>query len=206
MAVESVLADPRAGMALGGRSVTVTLLAADLRGFTSMSEQLSPEEVVRQLNAYHAVMLRELERHGGVLDKFIGDGTLAVFGLGSGEGQDHGAAAAVACARGMLSALERLNQTRAAAELPPLRMGIGVHTGQVVAGNIGVPGIRLEFTVIGDAVNTAARLETYTKEVGTPALVSAETARRLGDGHGLRALPSLRVRGREQTVDVFALD
>ncbi|WP_395825730.1 adenylate/guanylate cyclase domain-containing protein [Archangium minus] len=206
VAVERVLEDPRAGMALGGRSVTVTLLATDLRGFTSMSEKLSPEEVVRQLNAYHATLLEQVERHGGTLDKFIGDGALVVFGFGAQDtpDADHGAAAALACARDMLEGLERLNGERAQAGLPPLRMGMGVHTGPVVAGNIGVPGVRLEFTVIGDAVNTAARLEGLTKEAGVPVLISAETVARLL-GPVLRELPAMRVRGKDEAVRVFTL-
>jgi class 3 adenylate cyclase len=206
VAVERVLEDPRAGMALGGRSVTVTLLATDLRGFTSMSEKLSPEEVVRQLNAYRATLLEQVERHGGTLDKFIGDGALVVFGFGTPESPqaDQGAAAALACARDMLDALERLNRERAQAGQAPLRMGIGVHTGLVVAGNIGVPGVRLEFTVIGDAVNTAARLEGLTKEAGVPVLISSETVSRL-EGPSLRELPAMRVRGRDKAVRVFTL-
>jgi adenylate cyclase len=206
VAVERVLEDPRAGMALGGRSVTVTLLATDLRGFTSMSEKLSPEEVVRQLNAYHATLLEQVERHGGTLDKFIGDGALVVFGFGTQDTPeaDHGAAAALACARDMLEGLERLNVERARTGLPPLRMGMGLHTGPVVAGNIGVPGVRLEFTVIGDAVNTAARLEGLTKEAGVPVLISAETVARLR-APTLRELPAMRVRGKDEAVRVFTL-
>ncbi|MFL5346896.1 MAG: adenylate/guanylate cyclase domain-containing protein [Hyalangium sp.] len=206
LAVERVLEDPHSGMALGGRSVTVTLLVADLRGFTAMSEKLPPEEVVRQLNTYHGSMLEQVERHGGTLDKFIGDGALVVFGLGAQEapGTDHGARAALACARDMLSALERLNRDRASAGLPPLRMGIGLHTGPVVAGNIGVPGVRLEFTVIGDAVNTAARLEGLTKDAGVPVLLSAETVARL-DKPALRELPAMRVRGKDEPVRLFTL-
>jgi adenylate cyclase len=206
VAVERVLEDPRAGMAIGGRSVTVTLLATDLRGFTSMSEKLSPEEVVRQLNAYHATLLEQVERHGGTLDKFIGDGALVVFGFGTQDTPeaDHGAAAALACARDMLDALERLNREREGAGLPPLRMGMGLHTGPVVAGNIGVPGVRLEFTVIGDAVNTAARLEGLTKEAGVPVLISADTVARL-HGPALRELPAMRLRGKDEAVRVFTL-
>ncbi len=205
-AVERVLEDPRTGMAVGGRSMTVTLLATDLRGFTSMSEKLSPEEVVRQLNAYHATLLEQVERHGGTLDKFIGDGALVVFGFGEQgvPGTDHGAAAALACARDMLDALARLNRERERTGLSPLRMGMGLHTGPVVAGNIGVPGIRLEFTVIGDAVNTAARLEELTKEAGVPVLISGETASRL-QGPLLRELPAMRIRGKDAAVRIFTL-
>jgi adenylate cyclase len=150
---------PDTALELGGRTVTVTLLAADLRGFTAMSERLPPEEVVRQLNACHQAMLEQVDRHGGVLDKFIGDGMLVVFGLQEASEVPlaaEGAQAAVACAGDMLTALAALNAERARAGEPPLVAGVGVHTGRVVAGNIGSPGRRLEFTVIGDAVNTAS--------------------------------------------------
>jgi adenylate cyclase len=203
-AVERVLREePDAALALGGRQATVTLLAADLRGFTAMSEQLTPREVMAQLNAYHGAMIDVIERHGGAIDKFIGDGTLVVFGLeGSAEA---GARAAVRCAADMLEALEEHNRARQSLGQAALRMGIGVHTGAVIAGNIGVPGRRLEFTVIGDAVNTAARLEGLTKERGVPALVSAETVALLADAAGLRALPAATIRGKEQELGVYAL-
>jgi adenylate cyclase len=199
--------NPDAALALGGRLLTVTLLAADLRGFTSMSEKMSPNEVVRQLNAYHGTMLERIEEHGGALDKFIGDGILVVFGLDrEAGGGDDGAAAAVACAREMLIALDRHNVERALEGNPALRMGIGVHTGPVVAGNIGAPGRRLEFTVIGDAVNTASRLEGLTKEAATPVLISSDTVERLSVRSGLRELPAMQAKGRSEKTRVFAFD
>lgn len=195
-------------LAVGGRAVEVTLLSSDLRGFTAMSERLAPEEVVRQLNAYHATMLEEIDRHGGSLDKFMGDGSLVVFGLpeGGAARPDAGARAAVDCAVAMLRALERHNQERAEAGLAPLRMGLGVHTGSVIAGNIGAPGRRLEFTVIGDAVNTAARLESATKELGCPLAISARTVERLGSAVGLLALAPVRLRGKEDALEVFTVE
>ena len=203
-AVERVMRDdPDAALALGGRLVTVTLLAADLRGFTAMSEKLAPDEVMAQLNAYHGAMVDVIERHGGVIDKFIGDGTLVVFGLAGAPAA--GAAAAVACAGAMLEALARHNEERVAAGGAPLAMGIGVHTGPVVAGNLGVPGRRLEFTVIGDAVNTAARLEGHTKQAGTPVIVSEATAALLGDGGALRELAPVSLRGKETSIRVYGL-
>ncbi|MHB8420124.1 MAG: adenylate/guanylate cyclase domain-containing protein [Myxococcales bacterium] len=208
-AVERVLRDnPDAALSLGGRLLTVTLLAADLRGFTALAEKLAPGEVLRQLNAYHCTMLREVRRHGGVLDKFIGDGTLVIFGFPPGEGEgppDCGASAAVACARDMLVALDVHNVERAREAQSPLRMGIGVHTGPVVAGNIGAPGERLEFTVIGDAVNTASRLEGLTKEAGTPLLISSETAARLERASGLRELAPMHAKGKEALLRVFCV-
>jgi class 3 adenylate cyclase len=208
-AVERVMRDdPDAALSLGGRSLTLTLLSTDLRGFTALSEKLAPDEVVRQLNAYHGTMLAAVERHGGALDKFIGDGALVVFGLPIGPVEappDCGAAAAVACAKDMLAALERHNADRQRDGQGPLRMGIGVHTGPVVAGNIGAPGKRLEFTVIGDAVNTAARLEGLTKEAGTPLLISAETVARLPNAGGLSELAPMRAKGKEELLRVFGV-
>jgi adenylate cyclase len=208
-AVRRVLeSNPDKALALGGEVVTVTLLAADLRDFTSMSEKLSAVDVVEHLNEYHGTMLAQIERRGGVLDKFIGDGALAVFGLdllSEGLAEDSGAAAAVRAAQDMVAALQLLNADRALRTLPALRMGIGIHTGTVVAGNIGAPGRRIEFTVIGDSVNTASRLEGLTKEAGQEVLISAETARRLGDGVALKPLAAMQVRGKDKPLDVFAL-
>jgi adenylate cyclase len=208
-AVQRVLqSSPDKALELGGEVVTVTLLAADLRDFTAMSEKLSAQQVVEHLNEYHGTMLQQIEGRGGVLDKFIGDGTLAVFGLDtSGEGRpaDAGASSAVKAARDMVVALRLLNADRAHRGLVPLRMGIGIHTGQVVAGNIGAPGRRIEFTVIGDSVNTASRLESLTKEAHEQVLLSAETVRRLGRVEGVRALPAMRARGKDQALEVYGL-
>lgn len=208
-AVERVLRDaPDTALALGGRTQTVTLIAADLRGFTRMSEKLSPVEVVRQLNHYHGAMLEVIERHGGAVDKFMGDGTLAVFGLtplADGPG-DAAASASVACARDMLDALAGLNEQRAGEGLGPLQIGIGVHTGPVVAGNIGAPGRRLEFTVIGDTVNTTARLEGLTKDAKVQVLMSQATVLRLPSRQGLVELPPLAVRGRDEPIVAFTFD
>jgi adenylate cyclase len=203
-AVERVMRDdPDAALALGGRLVTVTMLAADLRGFTAMAEKLPPREVMAQLNAYHGAMVDVIDRHGGAIDKFIGDGTLVVFGL-SGSLED-AATAAVACAAAMLEALARHNEERAGAGALPLAMGIGVHTGSVVAGNLGVPGRRLEFTVIGDAVNTASRLEGHTKQAGTPVVVSEATAAALRDPSVLRELAPVSLRGKQTSIRVYGL-
>jgi adenylate cyclase len=203
-AVERVMRDePDAALALGGRLTTVTLLAADLRGFTAMSEKLAPSEVMSQLNAYHGVMIDVIECHGGAIDKFMGDGTLVIFGLNGSP--EEGASAAVACTRAMLEALGPHNEARVAAGSEPLKMGIGVHTGPVIAGNIGVPGRRLEFTVIGDAVNTASRLEGQTKLSGVSALFSEATAALLQDRSALRELAPVSIRGKEQEIRIFTL-
>ncbi|MFL5322469.1 MAG: adenylate/guanylate cyclase domain-containing protein [Myxococcaceae bacterium] len=209
-ASEQVLADPHAALAIGGQTLNVTVMVTDLRGFTSMSEQMTPEQVVAELNAYHAAMLEQVEAHDGMLDKFMGDGELIVFGLRAAMGKklgssDSGAHSAVSCAKAMLRALDELNEERATRNMPALKMGIGIHTGVVVAGNIGAPGRRLEFTVIGDAVNTAARLETASKNVGRPVLVSATTADLLSDKSALTALEPMQLRGMAEPLAVFAL-
>jgi class 3 adenylate cyclase len=195
--------DPGKALSLGGKLVTVTVLASDLRGFTAMSEKLTPDEVVTQLNAYHGAMMGVIDAHGGAIDKFIGDGTLVVFGFnGSAE---EAARDAVACARAMMSALEIHNRGREEKGLGALEMGIGIHTGPVVAGNIGVSGRRLEFTVIGDAVNTASRLEGQTKSSGTPVVISAATFDLLPDKTGLRELSPASIRGKQATMRIYGL-
>jgi adenylate cyclase len=204
-AVERVMRDdPGKALALGGRLVTVTVLAADLRDFTAMSEKLAPDQVMTQLNAYHGAMIDVIDQHGGAIDKFIGDGTLVVFGLAGGT-EIAAATAAVACAGAMLDALAVHNEARARVGTSPLAMGIGVHTGPVIAGNLGVPGRRLEFTVIGDTVNTASRLEGQTKTSGTPVIVSASTAALLDDRSGLREIAPVSLRGKEGETRVFGL-
>jgi class 3 adenylate cyclase len=203
-AVERVMdKDASAALSLGGRLVTVTLLAADLRGFTAMSEGLEPNEVMTQLNAYHGVMIEVIERNGGSIDKFIGDGTLVVFGLSGAP--EAAAKNAVTCAREMISALEVHNGARSVDGAAPLAMGIGIHTGPVIAGNLGVPGKRLEFTVIGDAVNTASRLEGHTKEAGSPVVISEETVALLPSKEGLRELAPVVLRGKVASLGVFGL-
>ena len=195
--------DPDAALAPGGQLVTVTLLAADLRGFTAMSENVSPSEVMSQLNAYHGAMINVIETHGGAIDKFIGDGTLVVFGMTGPK--EAAATAAVECAGAMIDALATHNRERAERGAAPLAMGIGVHTGPVIAGNLGIPGKRLEFTVIGDTVNTVSRLEGQTKGSGSPVIISAETAALLVDRGALRELTPVSLRGKAHAMAVYGL-
>lgn len=194
--------------ALEPQAIEVTMLVADLRGFTSMSEKLAPAEVVAMLGEYHEAMLAAVDAAGGVVDKFLGDGMLVVFGLpspGKTPPPDAGAAAAVRCAGAMQAALATLNAARSAAGRPALAMGIGVHTGPVIAGTIGA-GRRREFTVIGDAVNTASRLEGLTKAADAPVLLSAETVARLnGVASGLRELAPMAVKGKTEPLRIYAL-
>jgi adenylate cyclase len=204
-AVERVMTESGTLPTLESREVLLTVVSTDLRGFTSLIERLDPPDAIAQLNEYHSAMVDVIARHGGIVDKFIGDGALVVFGLG-GEGEEasFGAMPAIACALEMRERLDTLNRERSADGRVPLRMGIGIHTGRVVCGCLG-SGARIELTIIGDTVNTAARLEALTKQTDTVIVLSEET-RRLADTRapfvdlGLRTLP-----GKSDPVRVFGL-
>ena len=153
------------GVDLGGTRSELAILMSDVRGFTSRSESIEPEHLVGDLNTYFTRMVQVVQEGGGVVDKFIGDGLLAVFGLDDPSGACD---AAVRAALQMQEALAEINPSLRS----PMRIGVGVHRGPVISGLVGSPE-RLEFTVIGDAVNTASRLESLTKQVDAPVVVSA---------------------------------
>lgn len=186
---------------LAPRSLDATLLMSDLRGFTSLSETMEPPALLEFLSEVQSAFAAEVYAHGGLVDKYLGDGMLAVFGLDDEGGRNH-ARQAVDAAFAMLRAVERINERRAAAGMKPVHAGVGVHSGTIVCGCLGGPD-RLEFTVLGDTVNTASRLEGLTKQFEVDLLVSGETAARLPRTDPLVPLGETEVRGRATKLAVF---
>ena len=187
---------------LGGREVEVAVLFTDLRGFTPYSEKCSPQDLLGILNEYFTMVVAQVHGHEGVLDKFIGDAAMAVFGLeaDSGNACDNALETSLAIRTG----LEELNKKLEGRGLEPLQNGVGIHYGNVVAGNIGSEE-RLEYTVIGDTVNTASRLESATKDLPTSIAISVEAYEQLSDANRERMteIGEVALKGKSHPLTVF---
>jgi len=186
--------------ALGGQIQRSTILFSDVRGFTTISEALGPRETVALLNEYFEEMVEAIFQYGGVLDKYIGDAIMALFGVPFQGPRDPDNAVAVANA--MLRRLNALNQRRLQAGRRAIDIGIGIASGDVVVGNIGSPR-RMEYTVIGDSVNLASRLEGATKEYQVKVLLAQATVETLTVPTPLREIELLQVKGKDQPVTVY---
>jgi class 3 adenylate cyclase len=196
---EKILEDPEA-MALGGRLQTVTILMSDLRGFTGMTRRLGPPAMCALLNDYLGRMTEVIERHGGWVNEFIGDAILTLFGTPVASEED--SLSASRCAIEMQIVLSLMNDELRAAGRPTLEMGIGLHTGEAVVGNIGSER-RVKWGVIGDTVNMTARIESLT--IGTQILISADLLDQVAPHVVCGPRREVRVKGRTRLLEVAEL-
>ena len=196
---DMVAANPQ--IRLGGVNQKVSIMFADIRGFTHFSERTEPERVVEVLNEYFTRVTDVILDHGGMIDKYIGDAVMAVFGVPIAKEND--AAKAVQSALQIQLLMAEINRDASARGWPELAVGIGINTGTATAGNIGSPR-RLDYTVVGDAVNIASRL--MDDAAGGQVLISQPTADELGPEFKLRKLRARRVRGRSEPVQVFDVE
>lgn len=195
---QAILTDPPHP---GGQMTEVSVLFSDIRNYTTICENLPPAEVIQLLNNYFGYMVAAVEENQGLVYQFVGDGIMAVFGAPVALA-DH-ATWATRAGLAMLKALERFNQEHRAGQ-PPLHIGVGVHSGPVVAGIIGTSQ-RMEYRVVGDTVNLASRVEGLNKELGTDLLITAATRQALSLPLGLKGFPPQAVKGRRELVEVFAV-
>ncbi len=189
-------------LSLEGRSAEVTVLFTDLRSFTSISESLTPKETSRLLNTYFDAMIPSVFRHGGTLDKLMGDAIMAFFGA-PGRMPDHATRSAMA-ALDMVKELKALRNRGEVNGVERLFMGIGLNSGQVTAGNLGSRSF-MDYTVIGDTVNLASRLEGLNKHYRTTVILSGDTAKELDDRFLLRELDRVKVKGKDRAVSIYEL-
>ena len=199
------LADDDTGRALAGRRQPVAVLFVDIRGFTSLGETMAPDELSAFLSQYRKRLTEPVFRHGGTVDKFIGDAIMAVFG--SPIQRDDDAARAVRCALDIIQAAAEWSSDRERAGLSSVAIGIGGHYGEVFAGAVGSEEL-LEYTVIGDTVNVAERLERLSREVGSNFVASAvllKTAGQAGETVTWRRLPHQELKGHRQPVEALCL-
>jgi adenylate cyclase len=187
---------------LKGQRKTVTILLSDIRGFTALAEQLQPEALVQFLNSYFSAMIDIIFEHEGTLDKFMGDAILALFG--APVSRDDDAFRAVKTAIAMQRKLRELNDAWRTDGKPNIRIGIGISTGEVVAGNIGSEK-RMEYTVIGQDVNYAQRIEALTKELPADILISESTYEQVKTRVTAQEFEPLIIKGKREPIKVYAV-
>ncbi len=183
-----------------GKKQIATILFSDIRSFTTISEKLSAEELVKSLNTYFNIMVNIIISHNGTIDKFIGDAIMAIFGAPVQHDDDP--YQAVITGLEMINNLDTFNRKQIALKRPPFKIGVGINTGEVVVGNIGSTQ-KLDYTCIGDAVNLASRLEGLTKMYGVPIIISEFTFEETKDKIMARELDSVRVKGKLKPVKIF---
>jgi adenylate cyclase len=199
--LDVILRDPELAYVSGRRTVATTLFS-DIRGFTTMCDALEPEGVVEMLNEYLTEMTKVIRKHRGTIHKFIGDGIMAVFGdpLPSDDHADEAVLAA-------LEMHKRLQEMRATTQNPcirEMRIGVGIHTGELVAGDIGSEQF-MEYTTIGRSVSVAARLESMNKDFGTGIIISAETRAKLGHEYEMTPLGPREIRGVADEIELYEI-
>lgn len=195
--VDEILSSPN-GSQIGGRRETVTILMADLRGFTRRAESSDPEETLRLLNRFFGAMAKIINAYDGMIDEFLGDGILTIFGVP--ERHEDDPARAVACALEMQNALSHLNAALQAEGIQPLEMGIGINTGSVIVGNIGSK-IRAKYGIVGMPVNTASRIESLT--VGGQVLIGEPTYRIVASGVDAEPPQAVMMKGLKEPLVCF---
>ncbi|HNQ97979.1 MAG TPA: adenylate/guanylate cyclase domain-containing protein, partial [Treponemataceae bacterium] len=190
---------------LGGVRRTATIFFSDIRSFTAISEKLAPEAVVEFLNEYMTRMVDCIEKTHGVVDKFIGDAIMGVWGAPMTQGSAaKDAYMAIQAMLMMRSALVEFNKGRGSTDKPVIRIGCGLNTGPCLAGQIG-SAQRMEYTVIGDAVNLASRIEALNKPFGTDILISENTLKLVADYVVVEPMPPIKVKGKEAPLQIYAL-
>ncbi len=200
--VDELIRDPSKAK-LGGDRKEITVLFSDIRGFTAFSEKLQPEEVVSLLNEYLGAMTEIVFEYEGTLDKFVGDAIVALWGAPIGQ-PDH-AERACGCALAMIVRLKQLQAKWAAEGKHVIDIGIGINTGDMVVGNIGAPGKKMDYTVIGDNVNLGARLESLTRQYNNHIIISEYTYSKVKDIVTVNELGSVTVKGKQQPVVIYDL-
>jgi len=192
----------KTGFSLGGKFVNASVMFADIRSFTTLTESRPPAEIIEMLNDYYALMFEAITGHGGSVNQMIGDGLMAIFGAPV-HYEDH-CIRAVNAALEMLELLEGFNQNQAAQDKPQIKVGIGIASGQMIAGFTGTQH-RATYTCVGDTVNMAARLEAQTKVIGKPILVEHVTREALGDSFKIEPHGLVQLKGKTIEVEVFSV-